>query len=88
MKPRVPKMKQFNLTPLISLVGRKNKRLRKYINGSYIKIFVSYLAFSCALCHILKSRKRIFQHLARFDTFFKELYVTGYMDYKLPYEQY
>ena len=53
--PRVPKMKQFNLTPLISLVGRKNKRLRKYINwSSYIKISVSYLAFSCALALLLR----------------------------------
>ena len=45
-----------------------------------------YLAFSCALGYILKSWKCIFQHLARFDTFFEELYVTGYMDFKLPHE--
>ena len=39
------------------------------LNWPKIKLFVHYLAFSCASGHILKSWKFIFQHLTRFDIF-------------------
>ena len=39
------------------------------LNWPKIKLLVHYLDPSCALGHILKSWKCIFQHLTRFDTF-------------------
>ena len=46
-----------------SIMAVRNHMTCFYLNWPTIKIFLHYLAFSCALGHILKSWKCIFQHI-------------------------
>ena len=62
----------------------RNHMICYNLNWPKMKIFVHYLAFSCAFCHILKSWKCMYTPTSyKIWYILKELYVTGYVNYKL-----